>query len=639
MDQTATFEIRRVAKTQDNALIFDQPLKFDHLAGEIVSTEFVRYRWYPDVEFGTAYFHDHVAALSSWRHGLFGALISEPPGSRYLDPYTGKEKKTGALVDVHTVSPASPEIGGSFREMVLFVQDDNRLNKVGNSSGSAINMRAEPLASRGGDPERLFSSQVHGDPETPLLETYLGDPVIIRGLVPATNDVHTLHVDGHWFRLEPYSLTSPPINTVHMGISERFDLMIAHAGGPQRRPGDYLYYNGRLSKLKEGSWGLMRVYEDLAQAKLRPLPGHETPAPSAATICPDNAPHKTFDIAAIDAPLPMLNGGPGKIYALADEVDLLKSGHKAPEPLVLHVGVGDCVIITLANLTQGGPVSFHADLLASDPLASLGVEAGNNPSQSVMPGASRVYTYYAHPEVGETVALVKDWGNVLVNPGLGLYGAIVVGAAGTTYFDPATGADVSRRSGWFVDARPPNGLAYRDFTLFLQDEDPSIGTAIMPYAEGVQGVVGLNYRAETQAEKQTKGSDPSAVLRSDNQRDPVTPLLQALAGDPIRIHVLVPHGEQAHVFMLDGHRWPQEPGLAGTNLLSAATIGPLEVLSIMPVGGAGGVEHIPGDYLYGDQRRAVSSSRDLGAHAGLSPRRCRRAVASPTFASTEVGSK
>ena len=54
-----------------------------------MSTEFVRYRWYPDAQFGTAYFHDHVDALHSWQHGLFGGLIAEPPGSVYLDPRTG----------------------------------------------------------------------------------------------------------------------------------------------------------------------------------------------------------------------------------------------------------------------------------------------------------------------------------------------------------------------------------------------------------------------------------------------------------------------------------------------------------------------------------------------------------------------
>ena len=67
-------------------MTFEEPLQYPHAQGEIVSTEFVRYRWYLDVQFGTAYFHDHVSALTSWKHGLFGALIAEPPGSTYHDP-------------------------------------------------------------------------------------------------------------------------------------------------------------------------------------------------------------------------------------------------------------------------------------------------------------------------------------------------------------------------------------------------------------------------------------------------------------------------------------------------------------------------------------------------------------------------
>ena len=101
----------------------------------------------------------------------------------------------------------------------------------------------------------------------------MGDPVVVRTLVAGTNDVHTWHVDGHWFRFEPYSRTSPPVNTVHLGISERFDLMIPSAGGPQRRPGDYVYRSGRIFKLREGSWGLLRVYPPGASGALRPLPG------------------------------------------------------------------------------------------------------------------------------------------------------------------------------------------------------------------------------------------------------------------------------------------------------------------------------------------------------------------------------
>lgn len=34
------------------------------------------------------------------------------------------------------------------------------------------------------------------------------------------------------------------------------------------------------------------------------------------------------------------------------------------------------------------------------------------------------------PEVGETIALLRDWADVAVNPFLGLYGAVVVGPQG-----------------------------------------------------------------------------------------------------------------------------------------------------------------------------------------------------------------
>ena len=59
-----------------------------------------------------------------------------------------------------------------------------------------------------------------------------------------------------------------------------------------------------------------------------------------------------------------------------------------------------------------------------------------DPPQTVAPGATRSYTYYAHPEIGETAALVRDWGDVLRTPRLGLFGAIVVGPRGARYTDP-----------------------------------------------------------------------------------------------------------------------------------------------------------------------------------------------------------
>lgn len=601
MEQDTSFEIKRIKSVGGDTLTFDEPLKFSHSKGEIVSTEFVRYRWYPDVQFGTAYFHDHVDALHSWRHGLFGALIVEPPHSTYDDPRTGAPLPSGPVADIHTDGKVSTDVTGSFRELVMFIQDDNPLTRVGDSTGSSFNLRVEPLLPRKADPLNLFSSVLHGDPATPLLQAFLGDPIVVRTLVGGTNDVHTWHLDGHWFRQEAYSATSPPINTIHLGISERYDLVVPKAGGPQNLPGDYLYYSGRAYKLEEGSWGIIRVLDGRSAVPLKKLPGHESIPQSPASVCPVDAPVKTFAISAIDAPLPMLGAVKGKLYVLEDEKSAVETGAMNPQPLVLHINVGDCLKIQLTNETQSGPVSFHADMLAFDPRDSYGIAAGNDPAQAARPGETRTYTFYAHPEIGETTALVRDGGDVLGNPRLGLYAAVVVGPKAATYTDPLTGADASTKSTWSVQVHPPSGRSYRDFTVFMQDEDPVIGTAIMPYTEQVKGVVGVNYQAEPFQKRLDKLNDISKIFWSAIHGDPATPLIEAFAGDPVKLHVLVPYSEQAHVFTVEGHEWQLEPGLLGTRVLSSIQLGGLEAISIW-LDSAGGKLRLPGDYVYGDHR-------------------------------------
>jgi multicopper oxidase len=582
MEQDKTFEVARVARVNGSSLVLDRPLGSPHGRGEIVSTEFVRYRWYPDVQLGTVYFHDHVDALTSWAHGLFGAFVCEPPGSSYHDPQNGAALDSGLVADVHTNSPVSFDIAGSFRELVMLIQDSNVLTHFGTSSGSTFDMRAEPLDKRGGDPATLFDIRTRGDPATPVLQAYLGDPIVVRALVAGTNEVHTWHLDGHWFRAEPYSSRSPPIDTIHIGISERYDLSIPRAGGPQGLPGDYLYYDGRASKLREGSWGVVRVLDGSSGATLRTLPGYERPPPPASSVCPAGAPEKRFAVAAIEAPLPML-GGKGKLYALQEDVDGIVAGSQPPRPFTLHVNVGDCVRVQLRNDTAG-PVSFHAGMLAYDPREDA----------PAAPGAARSYTFFAAPDVGETVALVRDWGNVLENPGLGLYGAIVVGPSGGTYRDPASGRDAAAAASWRADVTRPDGTAYRDSSLFFQDDDMVIGTAQMPYSQRVQGVIGLNYGASPLP----KGIEQ---LRT-GQADPATPRLEAYVGDSVRLHVLAPLSEQAHVFTVEGHRWPFEPGRRGTPLVSSVQLGGMEAITLNLDGGAGGPAGLPGDYLYGDHR-------------------------------------
>jgi hypothetical protein len=190
--------------------------------------------------------------------------------------------------------------------------------------------------------------------------------------------------------------------------------------------------------------------------------------------------------------------------------------------------------------------------------------------------------------VGTTVALLRDWGDVLANPAKGLYGAVVVGPPGSTYRDPVTGADVSGGAGWRVDVHPPTGRPFRDVTLFLQDDDAGIGTHRMPYSRTVGGVVGLNYQA-------------APVADAEPGRPPPTPRIEAAVGDLLRINVLAPSSEQVQVFGVEGHRWPREPGLPGTDLVSAVASGGLDARSLWL--DAGGPAALAGDYRYGDERQ------------------------------------
>ncbi|MGH7258843.1 MAG: hypothetical protein ACREIM_10730, partial [Nitrospiraceae bacterium] len=328
---------------------------------------------------------------------------------------------------------------------------------------------------------------------------------------------------GHTFLSERYAGDANRKNSMHIGIAERYDLVVPKAGGPRLQAGDYIHFNGRSSKFSEGGWGIIRVY-DKAQADLQKLPAgfsHRNELPEARPVCPADAPVKTFNVVAMDYPSMKFNpkapesievdferkilmtNAEAKIYALEEEASKVASGAQ-PMPLTLRVNTGDCIKVQLKNKMKEGKASFSAISLAFDPKDSLGANVGNNTGdQTIAPGAERTYTYYADPFLGEITSLVWDWGNVMTNPRNGLFGAVVVGAKGSKYRDPKTGADLSNKNAWMadviIDRSIPGNEArpnYRDVALFFQDEDNIIGTSFMPYVQNVAGLTGVNYRSE-----------------------------------------------------------------------------------------------------------------------------------------------
>jgi FtsP/CotA-like multicopper oxidase with cupredoxin domain len=563
LDRSDGFEIAQVAAVQGATATLRAPLRSPHRAGEVVSPEFVRYRWYPDVQFGTTFFHDHVNAILGQPHGLYGALVVEPPGATYTDPRTGEPLAAGAVADVHTNQPTSVDVKGSFRELVTYLADDEPLTSVGRDTGGDLNLRVEPLAGRP-DPTAPFAER-GAPPETATVQAYVGDPVVFRTLVGASNEVHSFHVDGHGFRVEPWSRGSPFVSAVPMGISERFDVALRAAGGPGAQPGDYLFGNGRLGKLDGGSWGVLRVRPGPASEDLKPLTGRPHPATTTPPVCPPRAPVVSAAVIAAVKPLPMLGGQPGLVFVRADQP-------RAVRPLVLRITSGQCLEVRLTNHTDRR-LSLNADLLVQ---ASADAATGANTVHAIGPGATDVYRMYAAPELGTVVAQLQDGVDRVGSLRKGLYGAVVVLPAGATHSDASDGVSSV--------VRTRDGRAYRDFTVFMQDGDQSIGTHRMPYTKNVDGITAISYGSSS------KGS----------RLQP--PLLEAYAGDPLRVHVVVPASEQAQVFSLDGHSWPTEPGTRGTTHVGAVTVAGMQTLEVRPDGGAGGVEHLIGDYRYGNAR-------------------------------------
>jgi FtsP/CotA-like multicopper oxidase with cupredoxin domain len=629
---TEDIEIRTIKTISGTTVTVDKPFAKDHAAGHHAGTEFVQSRWYPDVQMDNVFWHDHVDGIRGWAEGLVGQLIVEPKGSTYHDPVTGAEVRSGTLVDIRNDGSDPLAIGqveGSFRELALWTIDDNRV------TDSTMNLYAEPWADRltaNNDPSLLFSSWTHGDPNTPLPRAYAGDPLAIR-TINVGSSIDTLKIDGHRFFRENRFLDgqgktqASPTDTVHYGVSERYTAILdGGAGGPEQRPGDYLYFNGIGRRFRQGAWGLLRVLPKRRVANLQPLPGTNVPdggtQPPAASggrppapsgpgqPCPAGATTRRIAVSAIDLANPQ--PGVGAVFVPTADAAAVRSGAKAAEPLVVHVAAGECLEVDFTNQRTAGRASFHVSELQKA-IESSGVNVGFNPEQTVAVGQSRTYRFLADTrKIG--AAMISDFGGNDSGTD-GLYGAVVVAPAGATFTDPDSGDPV--RFGAGVDVRVPGQSGYRDFTSIYADDDPIIGGNFMPYPINVAGPVLVNYR--------TAGNrgDGDTAFSSAANGDPATPLMRAYAGDPTVVHSLVaPGSEQAHVIGMGGQSWRIDPEIAKGNETTAQGMAAWEAYDFDLIGGAGGRQRETGDYFYGDNRRPFTQMGQWGLMRVLSDPTC-----------------
>jgi manganese oxidase len=265
-------------------------------------------------------------------HGLFGALVVEPPGASWRED---AGSRAAALV-----TPAS---GAPFREMVLLLQEEVEV-KAGERSLTgrvrAVNYRSEPTFQRTGrDPDTpkgdpweedltclRSDRQVGEDPETPVVSVAAGTPLRLRLLNPgsAANDPQVFALHGHTWQEQPYADGSRRLgdnpraewkaSQPGLGAGSAFDALIPKAGGTFGIAGDYLYRALASDHYDFGLWGILRV---------GPAGGQDgSPAPDVVTLTAIEAQSPgELRVAGTVTPLPATGG-------YAREVQLFGGGRE-----------------------------------------------------------------------------------------------------------------------------------------------------------------------------------------------------------------------------------------------------------------------------------------------------------------------
>lgn len=610
----------------------------------------LRLRWYADSELKTVFFHDHLFANVHQLHGVFAALIVEPAGSTYHDPYTGNEIKSGARAVIK--NPLRPD----FREFALAVHDrvplfddaGRPLNPPPHPDSHedfgvmAINYKNEPFQFRTGDPAYVFSSYVHGDPVTPLLEAYAGDPVRVRLFDGAHEEQHSFNLHGYRWRREIDDPRSPLVASQVIGISEAFNLeFTADAAGDQ----DLLYYSGGVDDLWLGMWGIMRVYGQRAP-HLLPLDDRPAPAPRTSPFpCPTHCrpprarhpgrpcrrenPDRHYDVVAVQVPIVYNryqdHDPDGLLFVLAEDEDAVLAGDVQPVPLVLRANAGECVTITLTNhlpaklaptryprvpvpapWPPSNRVSLHAQLLRYDARGSDGATVGFNPDQTVGPGESITYRWLADEELG--AANLWSYGDLRNHRHRGLYAALVIEPAGSVFLDPVSGEPLARGAHAIIHRA---GLPdFREFVVFAvnglglldrRGRRVPDATAVEPHLDHEdQGVKGFNYRSEPFHHRLRAEPDRSRVFSSREHGDPATPVFRSYVYEPVVFRYLMPADKPRNTdFCIHGAAWLSQPQDPSSNLV--ACHGGLSVGSALDIyldGRRGALAARPGDYIY-----------------------------------------
>ncbi|MFC4403390.1 multicopper oxidase domain-containing protein [Gracilibacillus xinjiangensis] len=636
----------------------------------VLQGETIRYEYFADVELKAWFFHDHLFANYHQQHGVFGSGIVHGRFTRFLDSRTGEPVDHGTQITA--VNPMIPD----YRDIALLVQDFSLLfDKNGNPlnppefPGSeddpglfGVNYKNEPLQFRLGkdcDPAYSFSSFVHGDPVTPILHCYEGDPIRIRLLQGSHEESHSFNLHGLRWKSERPDLESEYKSQQHIGISESFTFETNAFYS-----GDYLWTFETEEDLWNGLWGLIRAFDEEVDflislpdrcpppKRTKALPECTGEPPAKADFvypplqAPRNAPVKQFNIIAFQVPIVYSKHGErdpfGIVFALKEDLDDIMCGRKNPEPLIIRANQGDIVEVNLTSLLEFDKfpfldgiwpyppvkeqafyppsvrISLHPQLIQYDIKTSSGETVGFNPDQTAGPGETVTYRWFVDSPLG--ACGMWDMADIRNHRSLGTFGMFVAEPRGTEIIDPCTLKPINK--GANVILRQPFLPVIREFGLVLYDGARLLDKKDQLIVDPIDGILlneadqaaiirdlvdtydngsrGFNYRTERLINRFNNIPDLEKLFSSKVHGDPSTPVFEAYPGDPVTIRLVNPsERRRSHTFHLHGHYWnidSQDIFSTVKSIVGEIVAGHTSNLNLNY--GAGGLYEYPGDYMY-----------------------------------------
>lgn len=112
--------------------------------------------------------------------------------------------------------------------------------------------------------EQHHSSWLFGDPATPILKAYIGDPVRIRFVHAAVKETHVFHLHLYEWHAVAGDIQSPRIDAISVSPQTGHTIEpVWGAGNRHQVAGDVIWHCHLYPHFHEGMWGMFRTFETL----------------------------------------------------------------------------------------------------------------------------------------------------------------------------------------------------------------------------------------------------------------------------------------------------------------------------------------------------------------------------------------